>query len=49
MQQAYSPPPPPLPPPYNNTLPRHPMPPSAERMERVEKKLGMGKGMNKGR
>ena len=41
-------PPPPLPPPYNNTLLRHPMPPRAERMERVEKKLGKGKGTNKG-
>ena len=43
------PPPPPLPPPYSNTLPRHPMPPRAERMERVEKKLGRGKGTNQGR
>ena len=47
---SHSPSPPsPLPPPYSNTLPRHPMPPRAQRVERVEKKLGRGKGTNKGR
>ena len=42
-------PPPPLPPPHSNTLPRHPMPPRAERIGRAPRKLGMGKGMSKGR
>ena len=42
-------PPPPLPAPHSNTLPRHPMPPMAERIGRAQRKLGMGKGTNKGR
>ena len=37
------------PPRHSNTLPRHPMPPRAERRGRAQRKLGMGKGMNKGR
>ena len=41
--------PPPQPLPYSNTPPRHPMPPSAERIGRAQRKLGMGKGISRGR